>query len=141
MRYGWMTGLLIVAFCSALSAQDSSKTAQDTAAYAGTWAGTWEGGADGGAGELEITIEKTSAGALAGKLKATGGASEHTAALKTLTIDAGTLKARYDYPLGEGGEVALDAAIEGGTATGTWALYPPGQTTALARGTFSITRK
>ena len=141
MRYGWMTGLLIVVFCTALAAQDSTRPAQDAAGYAGTWAGTWAGGPDGGSGELEITIEKTSTGSLTGKLKATGGASEHTAPFKTLTIDAGTLKARYDYPLGDGGEVALDAAVEASSAKGTWALYPPGQTTEAARGTFVVTRR
>jgi len=136
-----MTGLLIVVFCTALAAQDSTRPAQDAAGYAGTWAGTWAGGPDGGSGELEITIEKTSTGSLTGKLKATGGASEHIAPFKTLTIDAGTLKARYDYPLGDGGEVALDAAVEASSAKGTWALYPPGQTTEAARGTFVVTRR
>lgn len=141
MRYGWMTGLLIVAFCTALAAQGTGKPAQDAAGYAGTWAGTWEGGPDGASGELEITIEKTSTGALAGKVKTTGGASVHTAPFKTLTLDAGRLKAKYDYPLGDGGEVALDAAVEASSAKGTWALSPPGQTTELARGTFVVTRK
>jgi hypothetical protein len=48
---------------------------------------------------------------------------------------------KYDYPLGDGGEILIEGAFEAKSSKGTWALTPPGQTAAVARGTWTLAKK
>jgi hypothetical protein len=135
MRHGWLVCLLIVVLGGA-------GFAQGTDGHLGTWTGTWAGSAEGGgSGELEIAIEKGKDGALGGKMKATGGESGHSAVFKTLTFDGNRMTGKYDYPLGDGGEIVLQGTFDKTSAKGTWVLTPPGQTTEAARGTWTLTKK
>jgi hypothetical protein len=141
MRNGWIVCALVMALTGIGYARgDGQAKAADR--HLGTWVGTWaSSGEGGGAGELEVTIENGKQGALAGRLKATGGESGHTAVFKTLSFDGNKMSATYDYPLGEGGEIAMEATFEGSTAKGTWTLHPPGQGGQDARGTWTVTKK
>ena len=139
MRNGLIVCVLTMVFSSVGFGQGSSKAAD---AYLGTWAGTWAASTEeGGTGELEITIEKGKDGALAGKMKASGGESGHSAAFKTLTVEGNKMIAKYDYPLGDGGEIVLEGDLDGTKAKGTWRLTPPGQPADVARGTWTTAKK
>ena len=120
MRHGWLVCLLIVVLGGAGFAQGADS-------HVGTWTGTWAGSAEGGA--------------LAGKMKATGGESGHSATFKSLAFDGNKMTGKYDYPLGDGGEIVLQGTFDKTSAKGTWVLTPPGQTTEAARGTWTLTKK
>ncbi len=140
MRNGLILCVMALMFSGVGSGQGNSKQGADS--YFGTWAGTWASSSeDGGTGEIEVTLEKGKDGAPAGKIKASGGESGHSAAFKTLTFDGNKMTAKYDYPLGDGGEIVLEAALEATTAKGTWKLTPPGQTAEAARGTWTAAKK
>ena len=105
--------------------------------YAGTWAGTWDGA---GSGEFELTLEKKE-GALAGKVAVTTDQGNYTADLKTMAFSGKTMTATYDFPLDPSAEVAVSAEFEARSAKGTWSLRPKGQSTELAGGTWTVTKK
>jgi hypothetical protein len=139
MRNGWIVCALILV-CSGVGFAQS-KSAPDTD-YLGVWSGDWVGSGDGaGAGQLEITIEKGKDAGFAGKIKATGGGSDHNAVFTSLTFDGNKMTGKYDYPLGDGGQILLEGAFDGKASKGTWALFPPGQTTDVAHGTWTLAKK
>ncbi len=140
MRNGLILCVATLMFGAVGFGQGRSTQAADR--YLGTWAGTWASATeDDGAGAIEITIEKGKDEAPAGKMKVTGGESGHSVAFKTLTFDGNKMTAKYDYPLGDGGEVVLQGDLEATTAKGTWKLTPPGQTADVARGTWTAAKK
>ena len=88
-----------------------------------------------------MTVEKGKDGALAGKVNVSG-EMPHTAPFKSLSFAGNKMNGTYQYPLGDGGEVVLEASFEGNTLAGTWLLHPEGQATEIAaRGTWKVTRK
>ena len=141
MRNGSIACVLTLVFGSMGFGQGTGK--QAAAPYLGTWAGTWASSSEeGGTGEIEVTIEEGNDGAPAGRLKVSGGEAGHSAAFKTLTFDGNKMTAKYDYPLGDGGEILLQAHLEDPKAKGTWKLTPPpGQTADAARGTWTATKR
>ncbi len=138
MRNVFILCVLTLMFSTVGYGQPDSKRAGDS--YLGNWTGTWTS-SEGGSGELEVSIEKTKDGVAGGKLTASGGESAHSAVFKSVTFDGTKMQAKYDYPLGEGGEVTLDATLDGPAVNGTWMLRPPGGTTDVARGTWTATKK
>lgn len=138
MRNGLILCVLTVMFSGVGYGQADSRRASDS--YVGTWTGSWTS-SEGGTGELELTLEKTKDGAPGGKITAFGGESAHSAVFKTVTIDGNKMQAKYAYPLGEGGEITLDATFDGPAAKGTWMLRPPGGTADVANGTWTVTKK
>jgi len=105
--------------------------------FAGTWAGTWDGS---GSGAFELTLD-TKDGKPAGKVAVTTDGGNYTADLKGLVFDGTRMTAAYDFPLDPSSEVALAATFDARTAKGTWSLHPKGQTTEIAGGTWTVTRK
>jgi hypothetical protein len=105
--------------------------------YAGKWAGTWDGS---GSGEFELTLEKGK-DALAGKVAVTTEQGNYAADLKGLSFSGKSMSATYDFPLDPSAEVAIAATFDGGKAKGTWSLRPKGQTTELAGGSWTVTKK
>ena len=105
--------------------------------FAGTWAGTWDGS---GAGEFELTLE-TKDGKPAGKVAVTTDGGNYTAELKAIAFDGNKMTAAYDFPLDPSAEVAVAATFAAATAKGTWSLHPKGQTTEIAGGTWTVTKK
>jgi hypothetical protein len=133
MRKGWIVCLLIVGLSAFGYAQGKDS-------HLGTWAGTWAAAEGDGTGGLEITIEAGKDGALGGQVKATGGEAGHTAVFKTLSFDGNKMTGKYDYPLGEGGQIVLEGTFDKASAKGTWVLLPPGATEG-PHGTWTITKK
>lgn len=105
--------------------------------FAGTWAGTWDGS---GSGEFELTLE-TKDGKPGGKVSVTTDGGNYTADLKGLAFDGNKMAAAYDFPLDPSSEVAIAATFDARIAKGTWSLHPKGQTTEIAGGTWTVTRK
>jgi hypothetical protein len=117
------------------SARSQSSRGQE---YAGTWSGTWDGS---GSGEFELTLEQTKDGAIGGKIAVTTDGGNYNADLKSVAFDGNRMTAAYDFPLDPSAEVAVSATFDQKTAKGTWMLRPKGQSTEIASGTFSVTRK
>jgi hypothetical protein len=139
---GWMVCVVMAVVSMVAAPQSDSTPAQGIDQYLGTWTGTWAGSDGGNSGELELAIEKSKEGAPAGRIKAAGGESGHSATFKTLSFKGNQMTARYDYPLGDGGEIVMEATFDAGTAKGTWQLQAPGGgSDALARGTWTVTKK
>jgi hypothetical protein len=145
MRNRWLLAVLITLFGVAGHAQSDGRRASVAGGadeYLGTWAGTWASTDGARAGQFEMTIEKDGNGNPAGKVKVTGGESDHSADFKSLSFDGNKMTGKYDYPLDPADEVALDATVDGKTATGTWLVHPRGQDAdVLARGTWTVTKK
>jgi hypothetical protein len=142
MRISLILCVLIAVFSNVGAAQGDAKPPQEFDQYLGTWAGTWAGSEGGGGGELELVIEKGKDGQPTGRIKAAGGESGHSAIIKTLSFQGNQMTARYEYPLGEGGEIVMEAAFEATTGKGTWRLQPPGGSSEpVARGTWTVTKQ
>ena len=89
-----------------------------------------------------MTIEKDKDGAPAGKVSVSGGESAHTAVFKSLSFEGNKMTGSYVYPLGDGGEIVLEATLDKGAGTGTWLLHPEGQPAGIvARGYWKVTKK
>jgi hypothetical protein len=131
-------GLLLIA-CSLTFASTPARATQASTGddYAGKWAGTWDGS---GSGEFELTLEKGK-DALTGKVAVTTEQGNYAADLKGLSFSGKTMSASYDFPLDPNAEVAIAATFDGGKAKGTWSLRPKGQTTELAGGSWTVTKK
>ena len=134
MRKGSIVCLLIVGLSAFGYAQGKDS-------HLGTWAGTWAAAEGDGTGGLEITIETGKDGALGGQIKATGGESGHTAVFKTLSFDGNKMTGKYDYPLGEGGQIVLEGTFDQASGKGTWVLTPTGATEGGPHGTWTVTKK
>jgi hypothetical protein len=134
MRKGWIVCLLIVGLSAFGHAQGKNS-------HLGTWTGTWAAAEGDGTGGLEITIETGKDGALGGQIKATGGESGHTAVFKMLSFDGDKMTGKYDYPLGDGGQIVLEGTFDKASAKGTWVLTPTGATSGGPHGTWTITKK
>ena len=127
----WLCVLVVGSMvATAAAVQDADRT--------GTWAGTWEGG--GGTGGFELTLEKPSAGPLAGRVSVTGEPTYKTT-LKAVAIEGNKLNATYDFPAAEGAEVVLAADFEGSACKGTWRLREKANGNVAAEGTFSLAKK
>jgi hypothetical protein len=133
MRKSWIVYLLIVMLSAFGYAQGKDR-------HLGAWAGTWAASEGDGSGGLEITIETGKDGALGGQVKATGGESGHTALFKSLSFDGDKMTGKYEYPLGDGGQIVLEGTFDKASAKGTWVLAPPGQSTG-PHGTWTLTKK
>lgn len=131
-------GLLLIA-CSLtfVNAPAGAMQASTGDEYAGKWAGTWDGS---GSGEFELTLEKGK-DALAGKVAVTTEQGNYAADLKGLAFSGTSMSATYDFPLDPSAEVTIAATFDGGKAKGTWSLRPKGQTTELAGGSWTVTKK
>lgn len=101
------------------------------------WSGTWDGS---GSGEFELTLVSKD-GVLGGKVAVTTDGGNYTADLKAVAFDGNKMTATYDFPLDPSAEVAIGATFDNGTAKGTWMLRPKGQSTEIASGTWTVTRK
>jgi hypothetical protein len=131
-------GLLLIA-CSLTFANVPARATQASTGdeYAGKWAGTWDGS---GSGEFELTLEKGT-DALTGKVAVMTEQGNYAADLKGLSFSGKTMSASYDFPLDPSAEVVIAATFDGGKAKGTWSLRPKGQTTELAGGSWTVTKK
>ncbi len=105
--------------------------------YLGTWIGTWEGS---GSGTIELTLEKDKAGAIAGRLSATG-EQAYTATFRSLEFDGKKMAAKYDFPPDESVEVVIAATFDGATAGGTWSAREKASGNEVATGTWSVKKK
>jgi hypothetical protein len=134
MRQQLVIGLVLLAFGGLVQAQGEAKRAQVPDEYVGLWAGSWGMTADAtDGGSFEMTIEKDKDGAPAGKMTVSGGEGTHSAVFKSLSFDGNKMSASYDYPLGDGGEIVLEATFEKGAGTGTWSLHPQRQAAGSLR--------
>ena len=143
MRQKLVIGLVLLAFSGLAHAQSEAKRAQVSDEYLGVWAGTWGMSADAtDGGPFEMTIEKDKDGAPAGKVNVSGGESAHTAVFKSLSFEGGKMTGSYIYPLGDGGEIVLEATLDKGAGTGTWLLHPQGQPAEIvARGYWKVMKE
>ena len=138
-KNSWLWCLLIVAATvSATAARQGSDAAPKPESLVGTWSGTWEGAGSGGG--FELTLEKAKDGPVTGKVSVTGEPT-YKATFKSLSFDGKKMSAKYDFPADQAAEVTLAATFEGDKATGTWSLAARGSDTAVASGTWTVTRK
>jgi hypothetical protein len=134
--FAWL--LVVVAFGILAGAPGQARQASSDDEYVGKWTGTWDGSGSGG---FELTLEKGSDGAAAGKVAVTTEQGNYTAELKSVSITGKNMTATYDFPLDPAAEVAVAGAFEGRTAKGTWSLRPKGQSTELAGGAWTVSKK
>lgn len=139
MRTGWYVCFLVCLFgVVGFGAQRGAEAPSTGEQFLGTWSGTWS--AQGSGGGFDVTLEKGKDGAVTGKVAVTGEPT-YNAAFKELSFDGKKMKARYDFPPNEAGEVLLSATFEGNTANGTWALRAKGSDKDEATGTWTVTKK
>jgi hypothetical protein len=135
----WLWCVLIVAAAlSSTAARQASDAAPKPESFAGVWSGTWDAGGTGGG--FELTLEQSKDGPLTGRVSVTGEPT-YKAAFKSLSFDGKKMSAKYDFPADQPAEVTLAATFEGDKATGTWSLAARGSDTAVASGTWTVTRK
>lgn len=135
-RRARVVAFLIIALGSAASiAAAQSSRGQE---YVGIWSGTWDGS---GSGEFELTLEHTKDGSIGGKVAVTTEGGNYNAELKSVAFDGDKMTATYDFPLDPSSEVAINATFDNRSAKGTWMLRPKGQSTEIAGGAWTVTRK
>ena len=136
----WVSCLIAFVFCavSAIQVQGAGRQSSSGEQYVGTWSGTWDGA---GAGTFVLTLDKSAAGAVTGKVEVGTDGGNYTAELKSLAFDGQKMTAKYDFPLDPAAEVLIAASFDGSTGNGTWSLRPKGQDTEAAGGTWTVTRK
>ena len=130
----WLCVLIVGSTVATVAAVQQAGDADRT----GTWTGTWEGG--GGTGGFELTLEKPSAGPLAGRVSVTGEPT-YKATLTTVTIEGNKLNATYDFPPAEGAEVVLAGEFEGSACKGTWRVREKASGNVAVEGTWSVAKK
>jgi hypothetical protein len=138
MNSRWVSWLIAFVFCSVCATQGAGRQSSSGDQYAGTWSGTWDGA---GAGTFVLTLDKSAAGAMAGKVEVGTDGGNYTAELKSLAFDGQKMTAKYDFPLDPAAEVLIAASFDGSTGKGTWSLRPKGQDTEAAGGTWTVARK
>ena len=143
MRHKLVIGLMLLAIGGVVHAQSEPKRGEVADEYLGTWAGSWGMSADASdGGSIEMTIEKDKEGAPAGKVTVSGGEGAHNAVFTSLSFEGSKMKGTYDYPVGDGGEIALEGTFDKGAGTGTWVMHPKGQAAEVAaQGTWKVTKK
>jgi hypothetical protein len=134
MLYGVLT---VVMFAAGAAAQRGD-TPPSGDQFIGTWSGRWDGSGSGGG--FELTIEKGTDNALAGKVSVTGEPT-YQATLKKLSFDGSKMSGAYDFTPDTSGEVILSATFEQSTAKGTWSLRSKAEGTEVATGTWTVTKK
>jgi hypothetical protein len=60
---------------------------------------------------------------------------------KSLSFEGDKMTGKYEYPLGDGGQIVLEGTFDKTAAKGTWTLTPPGQTSVGPHGTWTLTKK
>jgi hypothetical protein len=131
-----MSAVLAFGVCFGIAtAADSPSGAE----FIGTWKGTWEGG--GGTGRFDLTLAAGADGKVSGGVSVGSDAGDYVAKFVSLSFSGNSLTARYSYPPDEQGDIALTATFDGKVAKGTWSLVPKGQDTAMANGTWTVTKK
>jgi hypothetical protein len=131
-------GLFVIALlCGAAYPSAQQSTGQPGEQYVGVWSGSWEGGGTGG---FELTVEKGTDGALAGKVSVTGEPT-YKATLKTIAFDGAKMTATYDFPPDDSLEVVLAATFEANAAKGHWTARQKAGGNELASGTWTVKRK
>jgi hypothetical protein len=106
--------------------------------FVGTWTGTWEGA--GSSGGFELTLEKDTSNAIAGRVSVTGEPT-YKATLAEVSFDGAKMTARYDFPPDPNGEVRLTATFDGDSAKGTWSAREKASGNEVASGGWNVTRK
>ncbi|MEP6915890.1 MAG: hypothetical protein ABJC89_09590 [Acidobacteriota bacterium] len=130
---------LIIAGAVGSASQQAPAGAPSAETLIGTWTGTWDAAGSNGGG-FELTIEKDTAGAVAGRVSVTGEPA-YQATLSALTFDGRKLSARYDFPPDPSGEILLTATVEGNQAAGTWSLRAKAGGEEAATGGWKLARK
>ena len=109
------------------------------AQYIGTWSGTWEGG--GAAGRFDLTLTKGANGKIEGGVSVGQDTGDYVAKFVSVSFNGNALTARYSYTPDEQADIAVTATFEGNVAKGAWTMVPKGQDTAMAAGTWTVTKK
>jgi hypothetical protein len=104
--------------------------------FLGTWSGTWT--ADNSSGGIELTLEKSKDGGLAGGVSVTGDPT-YKAVFRTVAFDGPKMTAAYDFPDDETIEVVLTGTFEGRSAKGTWTARAKAGGAEVATGGWSAT--
>jgi hypothetical protein len=84
MSSRWVSCLIAFVFCAVCATQGAGRQSSSGDQYAGTWSGTWDGA---GAGTFVLTLDKSAAGAVAGKVEVGTDGGNYTAELKSLAFD------------------------------------------------------
>jgi hypothetical protein len=132
-----MTAVLAVfGICGGLAIAAESANGKE---YIGTWNGTWEGG--GAGGRFDLTLAVGADGKLTGGVSVGQDTGDYTAQFVAVSIEGNKLTARYSFPPDEQADIKTTATFDGKTAKGVWELVPKGQDTAMAAGTWTVTKK
>jgi hypothetical protein len=138
-RRAWAIWVCMVAFgMLCFAAQRGASETSPGEQFLATWTGTWDGAGAGGG--FELTLEKATDGALAGRVSVTGEPS-YKATFRAVSFDGNKMSAKYDFPPDDRAEVALAATFDGSTAKGTWSLREKASGNEAATGTWTVTKK
>lgn len=119
------------------TAAHQAATQASGADVTGTWTGTWDGAGAGGG--FELTLEQKD-GAPGGRVSVSGEPA-YKATLKTVKVDGKKLSATYDFTPDDRAEVLLAATLDGNTWKGTWTLRSKSDSTTVATGGWTVTKK
>jgi hypothetical protein len=133
----WLLVFFFTAIC--LAEQRGPEKSSSGEEFVGVWSGSWQ--ATGGSGGFELTLEKNTDNAVAGKVSVTGEPT-YKASFKALSFDGKKMNAKYDFPPSAAdAEVWLTATFDGNKADGTWSLRVKADGSEVAAGTWSVTKK
>lgn len=140
------TPLIIVSMClitSGLAAAEYSASMvqgakSDDQKYTGTWAGTYTP-ENGNPNQLSYNLVKDERGKWGGKIYFTNQDGEQTAEFKSLEIADGKMKGKIESPDGQV-EVTVEGKFDGDTIEGTYSVLPKGQTEAVEKGSWKVTK-
>jgi hypothetical protein len=107
--------------------------------FIGTWNGTWEG--SGGSGRFDLTLTKGADGKVEGGVSVGSDTGDYVAKFISVSFNGNAMTARYSYTPDEQADIAVTATFEGKVAKGTWSMVPKGEDTAMATGTWTVTKK
>jgi hypothetical protein len=128
---------LVLASSIALAAAQSTPPAASEDRLIGNWTGTFDGTAS---GKYTMAFSRDDSKKLAGKVEAMpDGGDGYIATFKSIIVGASTVTIAYDSPDGGGGEVQLEATVDGKSLKGTWKSLDPSKN-VVQIGTFSGTK-
>jgi hypothetical protein len=138
-RQGWgiaVAAVLAGVWLTQVAQGDAKAVAGEE--FVGTWSGTWEGG---GAGRFDLTIERGGAGQMTGGVSVGTDQGDYTAKFTELSFDGNKMKAKYDFPLEARADIVIEGAFAAEAADGSWTMVPDGDSSALAAGSWKVSRK
>src|SRR5262245_10919846 len=121
-----------------LAAEIPGTAGQDDKKYAGLWTGSYSA-ENGNTEKLTYILSQDEKGQWRGTVKFVNQDGEQTADFKSLQIADGKMKGKIESPDGQV-EVTVEGKFDGDTIEGTYSVLPKGQTEAVEKGSWKVTK-